>query len=417
MQGVQDSFWNHWNQQLASYFHLDGDFNIRDYVCVFGGFQVPSLDVLPKEFHAFFCKNNVRIDGWYHLRGFMYYAADPLMYLPDRVPSDVERLMVVKQRWHSLQSLDLGHPSTSHLGFFEWVAYLSFLEYLYNDISTLLWACYRLGIDGLQPLAERLSSMLAGLIVLDKKVDIPFLNDSIKDVVCDSEIFRIIDALSGPLSRTSGFIRAIREADSMAVIYSAFLLKLQPWVEQNPDEEIILLDNAFGAINVGRLFRCMLKVPCKYGTVYFSQNRVDSPLLGSGNDKVRVFTGDTITETTKAVVIDDCIFTGKSFSSIREHFEADGVYTIMLPLMLDSNSLRYCRIFNKTTEELVADAEFAIQTANQMNDTPPSFSAFWEWDKNSQCADIDAPDSYVKVMNGGDLLLKTLWARFRGSIL
>jgi phosphotransferase system enzyme I (PtsI) len=113
-------------------------------------------------------------------------------------------------------------------------------------------------------------------------------------------------------------------------------------------------------------------------------------------------------------VVDDCIFTGKSYSEIKKRFQEDTV--LLLPLTLDIQSLKYYKRETRNAQEICETAKNAVLWAEELGNKLPAFQGFWDW-CNVSGVDISESDAeFAQIAGGGDLLLKTLWFRYREEI-
>jgi len=426
---LQAQFWKEWNNCLELKFGTSID--ILTHACVFGGFTLT-----PEEFEKlncglaeFFRRYGKFGNGLWNLRGYSYYAADPFMYLTDKIPSDYERWETVMARWSSYTSV-LSYSSIDvQMSFYDWIGWLSLLEYMLNDLTTMYWTIKKISMESnfsgdmedysreVGHMADKIASFVAELVVDDIILNQKSFSEKILTRI--SIPLKVLRWDAGFLKSTKGFVRAIREADSIPLIYAAYLKKLLPWALSSK-KSIVLLSNAFGALNVSYVLKHMLKhhKDCFAGNINFSQNRLDSALFGQGTAEVTLLSSDCqISETADVLMVDDCIFTGVTYKRIKKYFKAKNVHTMMLPLALDIQSLKYYRGEEKKMNDLILDAQESIHTAEEINQTPPVFVAFWDWGNEEYIAQDGENKDYVKIMNGGDLLLKELWKRYKDDIL
>lgn len=428
--GLQNDFWNGWNEKLRSFFGVDID--IRNYSSVYGGFSLSDDEMrnLDDGQKSFFANNSKLVRDRWILRGYSYYSADPLMYLSGDISSDYDRWEVVMKRWQSYyevaeSSYCHGTIDTLH----EWVSWVSLLEYMFNDLTTMYWAPKKLSIDHklscgleaeiqeLEIAADNVAKLISELILLNQPIQRSDVVNNLRNITVNALKIMNWDAL--PLKGSKGYVRAIREADSLPLVYASYLKKLRPWAE-NTNNPVLLLSNAFGALNVSLILKHLLyhSCVCSSGNIHFSQNRLDNALFGKESEDTDLLCPiDVLSDNLEVVIVDDCIFTGKSYKVIKNHFCRLGYHTKMLPLSIDIQSLKYYRTNEKGMDELINDAEKAIMLAEELNKLPPVFVAFWNWNGKNFIPTENEPDDYVKVMNGGDVLLKTLWQEYKEEIL
>lgn len=431
----QAEFWHEWDKKVNDFFG-DKERKMQEHACTYGGFWLSKQEIgcLSEPLRLFFQKHMVKDGERYHLRGYSYYSADPLMYLTMHVPDDLSRWEGLREKWSEYKQLTVAdYKSTSTIDFVEWIAMLSLFEYVFNDITTMCWTLEKWKEDNrylnigeiyennLINLADSVASVISRLMVLKEEMTINTLLNELERVLQNESVEKILRWGETHLQACTGYVRAIREADSLPLIYGAYTTKLSKHITSKTNQ-VCLFSNAFGSLNCALVFKHLLKgtTEAKAYNVHYSQNRLDSDLFGSESKNVKIFGDDEAINIEKgqlSFVFDDCVFTGKTLRMIKEYLEARGSSVKLLPLSLDIQSLMYYKAPGKSEEELYADAKMAIEIAEEVGGVPPAFVAFWEWGKEKNRARDDDNTDYANVLNGGDLLLKVLWMRYRDSVL
>lgn len=423
-----------WNTQITDHFNCDKEFKIEDHTCIYGGFKL-SLDEfsrLDKCWRRFFETKGHIENNYIWLRGYGYYECDLQMHKKSEQITERTLWEKFKRHWDDYRNMEpFSTPGSFNV--LNWLAAMSFLEYVFNDLTTLLW--FIIANEGevkkicdhgkllsdVETAADETAGMLADLLMFEfSGNETDFLN-RLDSVISNDAVSRFISESSVFSSFTHGCMRAVREADSLPLVYSAYLLKLSPFCERTSENHILFLSNAFGALNTGLIFKNLIKNSyiSEHINVHYSQHRADSAAIGESSGEVKLLCSGIPTtirdNKTCVIVIDDCIFTGKSYINIQKEFEcAHAVY--LLPLSLDVQSLKYYNRSKRNVEETYHISENAILWATELGEELPAFEAFWDWRNFSEEALQNAQTDFERIVCGGDVLLKELWIRYRKEI-
>lgn len=427
-------FFKLWNSQISNCLCCDKHFNIEEHISIYGSFKL-SLDEflkLDQCWRVFFEKKGKIENNIIWLRGYSYYECDPQMHTKNEVLTEQTLWKKFTKHWNEYKKVELEEVSNK-FDVFNWLATIAFLEYLFNDLTTLLWFIlinkkeikklynYSILLSNVESESNEVASLLSSLLKLELPEDVNSIIKKIKSIISNDEInefLRISDNIS---SFEHGCIRAVREADSLALIYSAYLFKLLPFCETTSNKRILFLSNAFGALNIGYLFKNLIKssIHAEHVNVHFSQHRADSAQIGKSSGEVKLLNHDSsamhLNKETCVIVVDDCIFTGKSFFNIKKEFE-DKVDVYLLPLSLDIQSLKYYNRNKRNIEKTYHTSKNALIWANELGDRLPAFEAFWDWKNFSEDSIRGAKTDFDRIINGGDVLLKKLWIRYQKDI-
>ncbi|MCC4306292.1 MULTISPECIES: (d)CMP kinase [unclassified Rhodococcus (in: high G+C Gram-positive bacteria)] len=439
MKANEDAFFDLWNSSIRENLGCSSSFRIQDHVSACGGFRLrlPEVDLLVPTLRDFFLSRG-HVEGetvW--LRGYAYYECDPHMHERRSGSTESSLWQTFCSHWRAYSEPAFaceGEPWTSNV--VNWIGTLSYLEYVFNDLTTMLWFVYsnesRLdGIRGSSQIAPtieacvgEIADMIASLLLFRYPASTDGFPQRIADVVLNPTISAFVDESSRISHLVPGSVRAVREGDSLPVLFAAYTTKLAAFGEGLESDRVLILSNAFGALNQGVIFQRLTsdRWQAEHVNVQYSQHRADGPDLGERSGAVRVFRARSMARMVEdyrdrcVIVVDDCIFTGKSFHEIRGVFDP-GTEVVPLPLMLDTQSLRYHRRETRDPQEAYRTAKVAVMRARELGDRLPAFEAFWDWSTPARTAPHDQASDFDEVMSGGDVLLRTLWSRFRQQIL
>lgn len=439
MKANEDAFFDLWNRSIRENLRCSGSFRIQDHVSTYGGFRLRLSEVglLAPALQDFFRRRG-HVEGdtvW--LRGYAYYECDPQMHERRSSPTESSLWDAFRGHWRAYSEPVFaceGEPWTSDV--VNWIGMLSYLEYLFNDLTTMLWFVYsnesRMdGITGgsqVAPAIEagvgEIADMIASLLLFRLPASTDGFPQRIAAVVLDPTISAFIDESPRISQLAPGSVRAIREGDSLPALFAAYTTRWAAFSEGLETDRVVFLSNAFGALNLGVIFRRLTsdRLHARHVNVQYSQHRSPGPDLGERSGTVRAFGARSVAQVVDehrdqcVIVVDDCIFTGKSFQEIRDVFDP-GTAVFPLPLMLDTQSLRHYRRETRDPEEAYQTAKGAVARARELGDRLPAFEAFWDWSTPAREAPSSGSSEFDEVMSGGDVLLRTLWSRFRQQIL
>lgn len=439
MKANEDAFFGLWNSSIRANLCCSDSFRIQDHVSKYGGFRlgVHEVDELAPTLRDFFMRRG-HVEGetvW--LRGYTYYECDPQMHERRSGSTESSLWQSLCSHWTAYSEAAFaceGEPWKSNV--VDWIGTLSYLEYVFNDLTTMLWFVYSnesglgdiRGTSHIAPTIEacvgEIADMIASLLLFRYPASTDGFAQRIADVVLSPTISAFIDESSRISHLVPGSVRAVREGDSLPVLFAAYITKLAAFGEGRTPDRVLILSNAFGALNQGVIFQRLTshRWQADHVNVQYSQHRAGGPDLGERSGTVRVFRARSLARMAEeygdrcVIVVDDCIFTGKSFHEIRSVFDP-GTEVVPLPLMLDTQSLRYHRLETRDPQEAYWTAKVAVMRARELGDRLPAFQAFWDWSTPARTAPDDEGSDFDEVMSGGDVLLRTLWSRFRQQIL
>ncbi|WP_161499026.1 (d)CMP kinase [Cryobacterium aureum] len=439
MKANEDAFFDLWNRSIRTNLRCSDSFRIQDHVSKYGGFRLglAEVDQLAPALRDFFGRRGHVEGGTVWLRGYTYYECDPQMHKKRSDPTEFALWQNFCSRWGAYSEPAFacdGEPWRSNA--VDWIGMLSYLEYVFNDLTTMLWFVYsnESGMDGIpgrpqiaptiEACVSEIAEMIASLLLFRFPASTDSFQQRIADVVLNQTISAFIDESLRISQLAPGSVRAVREGDSLAVLFAAYTTKLAAFGESLEPKRVLILSNAFGALNLGVIFQSLAsdRLQVEHLNVQYSQHRANGPDLGERSGIVRAFGGGSVARVVDdyrdgcVIVVDDCIFTGKSFHEIRDIFDPS-TEVLSLPLMLDTQSLKYYERETRDPQKTFRTASVAVMRARELGDRFPVFQAFWDWSSQAPTAAQNEASEFDEVMAGGDILLRTLWSRFRQQIL
>lgn len=434
----QKLFFEKWNDSIRSHLELDGDFCIEKHVDIFGGYW------LDKEIYArmnhdlkkFYDKRIKKGDRIF-LRGYDYYQVDPLLNTQKKSKNRKQLWNAFRDKWINYQGVDsFDFLINKSVSLENWIGILGLLEYLFTDLTSLRWFIFRnqklmvnqnadeyfFLVDGIEAFLEIIGEIIACVLKFDFERAYYLICEKYHVIVNSKHLEKLIFAEYEKAEKAS--IRTIREGDSIALIYASYLMKLKPFCEKNNLKNIKLISNAFGAMNIGIILKYLIapQSTANHCNILYAQHRVigdsayEDVLL---NNCCFLDEKDVnIDEKTQAIfVVDDSIFSGKSYFCIKEFLsEKHKVY--LLPLTLNCNCIKYCRLGISEKDDMNDIAHRAVQWSMEVNNLVPTFCSFWDFrysvPENKTLIDNDELRS---VLAGNDLLAKHLWTVYCDDIL
>lgn len=442
---IQERFFNEWNKQIKIFFSLPDSFMIESYVDVFGGYQLSKgqFQMLDEELKKFYQKRIIPKNGKYHLRGYDYYSVDPLIHL-QRNRNDLQKFWRILQK--KLENYEVGYTFSflvlQPVSFVNWIGTLGFLEYIFSDLTSLMWFIYRSRESlvfktaksehtlnaRLQNSAQIIGESLAALLIFDFQRAYQLLQKNIDQIIS----LNISAYLDLPNCRVKNWaaLRSIREGDSLVLIYAAYLMKLSPCVKTQHLKKVILLSNCFGAMNIGYIIKplltCEYGVDCAVYNILYAQNRAEEDVIYEGDCSQKCSIIDAGTFSADGVqaifVVDDSIFSGKSYYEIKKYLQeyvVDASCSVyLLPQTLNCDCIKYCRRGIRPGADMNQIALQVVEWAREAGFTLSPFTSFWDFCRKAPENTFDTECNEVRaVLQGDDLLMKHLWARFESEIV
>lgn len=436
MTEVETEFWATWNAQLRATIVAPADFDISRHANVFGGFTLTTNQyaTMDSGLRCFFDSRVARRGDSVILRGHDYYACDPQLYPASRRPRDATLWRLFRDKWRGYWDRPtFSFLETGPVHATDWIGALSYAEYLANDLTTLRWFVWRnrgaivqqLGQtaygdirDAVAVGARDVAAAIAGMLVGSPSTTARLLNAA--GSVCSSDqVSTFLERSVSLGSAGNGDVRAIREGDSLPLIYAAYSMKLRPFAASGGRSEVSLLSNAFGALNVAEvlaaLIRSELGVAAAASDIQFSQHRATGDLFATSAGGVTLLDPDGMASAPPVndlVLVDDSVFTGTSYEQIQSALSDRFDRIHFLPLAVDLPSIRHYNREQRDVASVLARAKQCVAWSSELGGRPPAFQAFWDWSEATRHVSTSIDPDVRAVMNGGDLLLKELWTRY-----
>ena len=356
-------------------------------------------------------------DGAWCSRGYEYYALDPLMHLPDRVPSAPDRLHMLAARLDVLRPLVVNAMAgwdRPPVPFVEALTMLAAAEWLLNDLWTLHWAWIARTGDLRAPAPDALDAVSEIVMRLAYGAGgASAISDLRRRVVDDSVVATRLATLSQAAGRGEAVdVRAVREGDQLVPLLALLETHAQPILDRHPGCPVLLASEAFGAVHLGGLWRHALAgSDVEVALVRGSVHEAEMSRLRPGIE------GGEVDAAGRVVLhLDDSVFTGRTHERLRVSVRrAPETHLCAMTIDLGTPfnhphelSSDPCRV-----HEAIDRLE---QLARSVDGRLPSALSFWARRKQPAQLGLD-PDAVVAtVLGGSDRLVAGLWARFAGEI-
>lgn len=439
MEEVKVLFFQKWNALMKEHLNIEDHFSIEQAVDPCGGYWLEETSYIHMDdaLKRFYEKRVKRNKGKYFLRGYDYYQADPLMHCQDSLKNCHDLWKIFQEKWNSYpQSSFFAYLNDSTISVENWIGTLGLLEYLFNDLTSLQWFAFK-NKDAL--ICERKDDYLQAMCEME------FFADKIGEAIASTLKFdfkRVYDILSGIYVRMTGSkylgafvytkmmvkdrssVRAIREGDSISLIYASYLMKLKPFCQAHHLKKIQLASNAFGAMNIGIILKYLVSPDCEADSynILYAQNRAEEDIV-YGNTQMDTCCVMGSSEEVPAqdsqgtFVVDDSIFSGNSYRNIKV-FLGKNHPVYLLPLTFNCDCIKYCRRGIKETDDMEQIAHQAAAWAFEVGNLPPAFSSFWDFERKAlENKMVTDNQELRRVLDGDDLMLKHLWVIFQEKIL
>lgn len=384
-----------------------------------GGFRLPSRRVaeLPEPLRYVVRTLGVVRDGAWSSRGYGYYALDPLLHLPGRVPSLTDRLRALGSRLRILRPLVANVTAgwdRPPVPFVEALTMLAAAEWLLNDLWTLHWAWIAHtgdlsapAPDALDAVSEIIMRMALGTGGGGSIADLRMR------VIDDSVVAIRLCILSQAAGRGEAVdVRAVREGDQLVPVLALLETHVRPLLDHYPGQPVLLASEAFGAVHLGGLLRhALADNDVEVALVRGSVHEAEMSRLRPGIEGCEVDAAGRV-----VLHLDDSVFTGRTHERLRVSVRRS-LETHLCAMTIDLGTP-----FNHP-EELSPDLSHVHEAidrlehlARSVDGRLPSALSFWARRKQPGQPGLN-PDAVVEtVLGGSDRLVAGLWARFEGEI-
>ncbi len=406
----------------------------KDFLAAGGGFRIRLDEALTEGIsdQAIRLGATAR-NGWIYLRGYSYYAADPAMHLPTEVPAAEVRWGIIEGRWTGYTGIAaaLGHDvANPPLSWNRWLIWISFLEMVVNDLCSATWTARQLRAEELARQAEstldRVSLILAestwNLWRSPSGVAPETWAARAADVLEDrstAQAIRDVGKILRSAEHPPWTVRAVREGDILWQVGAAYERCWDSILRSHPENSVLLVSEAFGALAVGALWKAMMPAFQKTlvtGTI--SRSSVHEEEMGrvpgeSWHSHPPNADGKVV------VHLDDSVFTGRTHQRLRSALSGTPVEVYLVPLTFDVGTP-----FNHPDEVRRSGLSMAqhLHVLENLVRAPggqlPAATSLWARRKRPTSG-RDAPSKaeiVSRVTGGSDRLMAILWRRFMTEI-
>lgn len=438
MREVKVLFFQKWNALIKEHLNIEDHFSMEQIVGLCGGYWLEEASYIHMDdvLKSFFGKRAKKYKGKFFLRGYDYYQADPLMHCQDSLKNLNNLWNIFQVKWDNYpRSISFAYLNDSFISVENWIGTLGLLEYLFTDLTSLQWFAFKnkdalicerkddyyQAMCEMEYFADKIGEAIASTLQFDFKRVYAILSETYVLVTGSKYLDAIVH--TEIMIKDKSSVRAIREGDSISLIYASYLMKLKPFCQAHHFKKIQLVSNAFGAMNIGIIFKYLVCADCEADSynILYAQNRAEEDIV-YGNTQLDscCVIGDskeTFAQDSQGIfVVDDSIFSGNSYRNIKEFLGEESVY--LLPLTFNCDCIKYCRRGIKETDDMEQIAQQAAAWASEVGDLPPAFASFWDFERKAlENKMITDNQELRRVLDGDDLILKHLWVIFQKEIL
>ena len=380
---VRALFFQKWNAIIKEHLNIEELFSMEQIVDLCGGYwlEEASYTHMDGELKRFYGKRAKKYKGKFFLRGYNYYQADPLMHCQDRLKSLNNLWKIFQEKWGNYpKSISFAYLNDRFISVENWIGTLGLLEYLFTDLASLQWFAFK-NKDAL--VCERKDDYYQALCEMEYFVDktgeaiasaLKFDFKRVYAILSETYVLMTGSKCLGSIVHTDimvkdkSSVRAIREGDSISLIYASYLMKLKPFCQAHHFKKIQLVSNAFGAMNVGIILKYLFPAGCEvesYNILYAQNRAVEDIVYGNSQLDSCCLIGshkeDFVQDSQGIFVVDDSIFSGNSYRNIKE-FLGGNQPVYLLPLTFNCDCIKYCRRGIKETDDMEQIArQFGLQ--------------------------------------------------------
>lgn len=402
---------------------------IKKYIALEGGYKIPENEWghMNPQLVDFFHNINQHYNGYVYLRGYDYYASDKSMHLSISNLSNAQSFAKLSARFKRYRS----YVSVVQMLYDEkltWIDYLgiqSYFEWIWNDIAILSWILIYFNENALIKKFNPIIDQMAGIVVesiygfFDQKINCASdLHLKLDAILNSSMLNDVMHYVHGQLHCEQYIFRALREGDQLWLVLASYEFKLLPWLQKNTYKSITLIGNAFGAINSAFLLKNCLaynSFNVFAENIFYSVHEQEMHRNTANHTFCGLDIGSNNNEC--AIVVDDSLFTGKTFRIISRKLERHFHHVYFLPLTFD-----VATIFNHPEEMLVESTmedsiNYVEGLIREIGDNLSPARSYWAFKKRKPNCTTGIAAEYSAKVRGSDLLIRILWRRFKEEIL
>lgn len=414
-----------WESRVYKCFKTEAFIGIkfRKYLAPEGGYRIrlSQWESLDEALRNFFMNKVKQQNDWIYFRGYGYYALDEVVHRKNIVLDNQKAIAVLSNRWKEYQRCFsiVKKLDDSELSLADYFAVISFLEWIWNDYSTITWISLQMNNEAYEnKLMEDVDKLASVIIdctfgyILNSDRDYEQQFNTLAEIFCNEKWQYIYDGLIGYLGHHEGYVfRSMREGDQLWMVLVNCEIKLIPWIKKNHFKKVLLLNNAFGAINTGYLLKHMCDIRVDVINIYASVHEEEmNRYATSYNSYLKVFPDSY----DYVVIIDDSIFTGRSVKKIKQIYSrvTDAIACLVLTYDV-ATYFNHPEEMNYDNDPLKSVLEVEGEVRRMEGLLTPARS-YWAYKKD---VTIDSSDNeYEKNIRGSDLLIRILWRRFEAEI-
>ena len=435
MYNEQRAFFECWNNQIIAHLRVPSKFHIEDYVDLFGGYWVDAaeyerMDLQLKQFYNPIAIYKEKI----YLRGYDYYKVDPLFHLQEKASDHNYLWGSFREKWNRYRNVLKFDYIKDNMSIENWIGTLGLLEYIFSDLTSIRWFLFRnkqheigyineqyqLLTDVIDNATDLMAQIIAAMLLFDFNLAFKLISTHYHHIVNSCAIHELLDKRFEIVERAS--LRSMREGDSIALIYASYVLKLKPFCVNRQGKNILLMSNAFGAMNIGVIFKYLLRNVCtvSHANLLFAQHRSEGDFVYADllTNQCYFFNEEERKKPESSditIIVDDSVCFGKSYYNIKESLCCHNIY--LLPLTLNCNGMKYFRIGINESDDINSIIRQSSEWAREINDSLPAFFSFWDFRRQVPqiCTIKDETQRFA--LYGSDMLLNHLWTQYLDEII
>ena len=398
---------------------------LRKYLAPEGGYRIKNSqwENLDPEIRNYYedkikCQNE-----WVYFRGYDYYSLDELIHYKDIKLNNQDSIKILGERWRIYQNniFIIRKLNNPELRWPEYLAIISILEWIWNDYASISWIAMQMHNEeyenNIMMKVDKLASIIIectfGRFVSPKtKKEYNFDLDKLEDIINSEMWVYIYEGLSEyARCKKDYFFRSIREGDQLWIVLANSEFKFIPWINKNQFTKILLLNNAFGAINIGYLIKHMCTViNIDVMNIYSSVHEEE---MKRYNNSCTNFVKEIKEIYEHFVIVDDSIFTGQSIDKVKLAYK--NITNKITSLVMTYDVSTYFNhpeemSFNNTPLESVLKAQNEVR---KMGGLLTPARSYWAYKKIAVGIE---DDEFEKNIRGSDVLIRILWKRFEEEI-
>ena len=415
-----------WEKRIYNCFNIE-DFEgikLRKYLAPEGGYRIrySQWEELDKEIRNHFEDKIKYQNEWVYFRGYRYYSLDELIHYRDIKLDNQKAIKILADRWKSYQNSifiirKLNNPK---LKWPEYLAIISMLEWIWNDYASISWVAMQMHNEEYENTIMMKVDMLASVIVecvfwyfvspnRNKEYEVQVA--ALEEIVNDELWVYIYEGINEYVRKQKGYIfRSIREGDQLWLVLANSEIKFIPWINKNCFTKVMLLNNAFGAINIGYLIKHMCKISIDVMNIYSSVHEEE---MRRYDNSYTSFMKEILGCYEHLIIIDDSIFTGRSINKIKRAYASvtDSITCLVMTYDISTYFNHPEEMnFNNSPLESVLEVQNEVR---KMEGLLTPARSYWAYKKKVN--DIE-DDEYQKKVKGSDVLIRILWGRFEEEI-